>query len=686
MKKNIRIEILAAVLGVSVAAAAQAAEIVRYDIYNGHNKKFGEQIVTHQDDGLIKVHFYISDNGRGPAFDEDFHLGPDGTLEDFHVKGHSELGAPIDEYFARKGGHAEWHSTSEKATGSDNAAGALYVPLNSSFAFNDISHAAIAKRADGRLPLLPSGALTQRTLDEATVTAGGKSMQVKLVAQTGLGLSPNFVWVTTGPKPRLFGFVALGYATLVEQGWEAAADTMIAHQKAAETRLLTELAAQLQHPMQGLTVIRNARVFDSEKAVLTPASDVYVLRGRITAVLPAGSPVRGADSEIDAAGRVLLPGLFDMHSHFSRWDGALDLATGVTTIRDMGNDNTQIQLIIDEVADGKLLAPRLWPAGFLEGESPFSASGGFLIKDLDGAKNAVDWYAEHGYRQLKIYNSFPKDILRDTVAYAHSRGMRVSGHVPAFLRAQDVVEQGYDEIQHINQLTLNFLVTPTTETRTLERFKLPAEKAGDIDLDSKQVQDFIALLKQKNVAIDPTAGAFDFIKQRDGELSEPFAAVADHMPPDVKRGFYVGGMDIPDDATARRYAKSYARMMEFMVRMYRAGVPLVAGTDNTPTGYALQSELEIYVKSGLTPAQALQIATLNGARYTFTSAERGSIAAGKLADLVLVDGDPTRDIGDLRKVALVITRGYLVYPNEVNRAIGIEPFVLNPPQLRAVGK
>jgi imidazolonepropionase-like amidohydrolase len=126
--------------------------------------------------------------------------------------------------------------------------------------------------------------------------------------------------------------------------------------------------------------------------------------------------------------------------------------------------------------------------------------------------------------------------------------------------------------------------------------------------------------------------------------------------------------------------------MEFMVRMYRAGVPLVAGTDNGPTGYALQSELEIYVKSGLTPAQALQIATLNGARYTFTSAERGSIAAGKLADLVLVEGDPTRDIGDIRKVALVITRGYLVYPNEVNRAIGIEPFVVNPPQLRVVGK
>lgn len=677
------IKIWAALLCTGLGAGMHA-QTMRYDIYNSMDTKMGEQVVTRSADGLTRVHFIYKDNGRGPELDEEFHLAPDGTLTDYHVKGASTYGAPVDEYFERKGGRAEWHSTSEKKTSLDNAGGALYVPLNNSLEFVGISYTAIAQHADGKLPLLPSGTLTQRKLDEMSVTANGASQRVQLVAQTGLGLSPTFGWVTTGANPHLFAFIAPGYLTLVEQGWDANGKALAAHQKIAETKLLAELASQLQHPMKGLTVIRNARVFDSEKAQLTPASDVYVLRGKITAVLPTGSPTRGADNEIDAAGRVMLPGLFDMHTHFSRWDGGLNLAAGVTTVRDMGNNNAQIQQMIDETGDGMLLAPRIWPAGFLEGESPFSSSAGFLIKDLDGAKKAIDWYAEHGYRHLKIYNSFPKAILPETTAYAHLRGLRVSGHVPAFMRAQEVVEQGYDEIQHINQVLLNFLVTPTTETRTLERFRLPAEKVADLDFDSKPVQDFLALLKRKNIDIDPTLATFDFLKQRDGEIAAPFASIADHMPPDVKRGFYVGSMDIPDDATAARYAKSYSKMVEFVGRMYRAGIPLVAGTDTGPVGFALHSELELYVKAGLTPAQALQIATANGARYTYTGDERGSITAGKLADLMLVDGDPTVNIADIRKVVLVITRGYLIYPNEVHQSFGIEPFVRNPPKMAPI--
>ena len=126
------------------------------------------------------------------------------------------------------------------------------------------------------------------------------------------------------------------------------------------------------------------------------------------------------------------------------------------------------------------MAPRIVPAGFIEGESPMSARNGFVIKDLAEAKHAIDWYSEHHYPQVKIYNSFPKAILAETTAYAHSKGMRVSGHIPVFLRAHDAVEQGYDEIQHINQVLLNFLVTDKTDTRTLERFYLPAEKVGDM--------------------------------------------------------------------------------------------------------------------------------------------------------------------------------------------------------------
>jgi imidazolonepropionase-like amidohydrolase len=155
------------------------------------------------------------------------------------------------------------------------------------------------------------------------------------------------------------------------------------------------------------------------------------------------------------------------------------------------------------------------------------------------------------------------------------------------------------------------------------------------------------------------------------------------MPPDVQRGFHLGTMKIADAATLARYEKSYAKMVEFVGLLYRAGVPLVAGTDEL-AGFTLQAELELLVKAGLTPAQALQVATRNGARYTRTSQDRGSIVPGKLADLVLVDGDPTKQIGDIRKVAAVITRGYLVYPHELDKELGIAPFVADAPQVKAL--
>jgi imidazolonepropionase-like amidohydrolase len=161
------------------------------------------------------------------------------------------------------------------------------------------------------------------------------------------------------------------------------------------------------------------------------------------------------------------------------------------------------------------------------------------------------------------------------------------------------------------------------------------------------------------------------------------SAVADHLPPDIQRGRKVASMNIPDDATAARYDASYRKMVEFVGRLYRAGVPIVAGTDEIE-GFALHTELELYVEAGLTPAQALQVATKNGALYTRTSHERGRIAPGMLADLVLVDGDPTRNIGDIRKIALVITQGKLVSPSKVYRALGVRPFVDAEPTVRDI--
>lgn len=659
-----------------VAAPAWSAETIKYVALVDGGKQAGQQVVTHGDDGVTRVDFIFKDNGRGPELKETYTLAKDGTFKTYAVKGTSTFGAPVDESFSVEDGVAKWKSTSDDGR-QQVAPGAQYSPLGGTPQAASVALTALAMRMDGKLPLIPSGTMSMHKVDEAQVSKGSEKRKVQLLAITGVGFTPAFVWATTGDRPRLFAFIYPGFIQLVEDGWQASADALEKQQKAGEAKVLADMQRRLTHPIAGTTLIRNARVFDSDKALLGPASDVLIRDGRIVSIVASGKAGRAgsarADHMIDAGGRVLLPGLFDMHAHFGPWDGGLHLGAGITTIRDMGNDNATLQQIMAQEKAGALLAPRIVPAGFIEGESKQSARNGFVIKDLAEAKKAIDWYHAHDYPQIKIYNSFPKGILKQTVAYARTKGMRVSGHIPVFLRAQDAIEDGFDEVQHINQLLLNFFVTPTTDTRTLERFYLPAKKTAGLDFDSKPVQDFIGLMARKQIVSDPTLTTFDFIRHRDGEVSQAYAAVADHMPPDVRRGFKVAEMEIPDDKTGALYEKSYEKMIDFVGRMYRAGVPIVAGTDAL-AGFTLQRELELYVQAGITPAQVLQIATRNGAKYSRVLDDRGIIAPGKRADMILVDGDPTENISDIRRVTTVIKGDEVYYPSEIWTALGIRPF------------
>ena len=664
------------ILGVGLSlliSAASHAETTNYiALVNSGTTKAGHQTVTRDGDGTTRVEYIVKGNGRGPELKEEFKVAKDGTFTSYHVTGTSEFGAIVDETFSRTGDKVQWKSTSDKGE-QDVAGTALYTPLGGTPESFSVEFAALAKRSDGKVPLIPSGMLTMRKIAEAEVTKDADKRKVQLIALTGIGFTPTIAWATTDAEPRLFAFIFPGFFQLIEDGWEKNGAALETQQKAAEKDLLVAFNQRLTHLLAGTTLIRNARVFDSERATLGSGSDLLLQDGRIIAISKAGDEKRKADHVVDAAGRVLLPGLFDMHAHTQLWDGGLHLAAGVTTVRDMGNSNAELQQLIAQEQAGTWLGPHVVPAGFIEGESPMSVHNGIVIKDLAGAKHAIDWYSEHGYPQIKIYNSFPKEILPETTAYAHSKGMRVSGHIPAFLRAHEAVEQGYDEIQHINQVLLNLLVTDTTDTRTLERFYLPAEKVGELDFDGKPVQDYIAFLAQHKTVIDPTLSFFDFVRQRDGDMSKAYAAVNDHMPPDVRRGFFQGQMKIPDDATAARYEKSYAKMIEFTGRMYKAGIPLVAGTDAL-AGFTLQRELELYVQAGLTPAQALQVATYNGAKYSRVLDDRGVVMQGKRADLILIDGDPTTNIADIRNVALVVKGDKVYIPAEIYEALGIKPF------------
>jgi imidazolonepropionase-like amidohydrolase len=264
------------------------------------------------------------------------------------------------------------------------------------------------------------------------------------------------------------------------------------------------------------------------------------------------------------------------------------------------------------------------------------------------------------------------------VAHARSLGLRTGGHVPAFMTARQAVEAGYDELHHINQVTLNFLVSKTDDTRTLLRFNLVGDKAAELKLNDRRTQDFVALLKKKGTVVDPTMTAFEAqYTQRQGQPNPSYAMVAANLPAVMQRGLLAAEVDM-DDAKARRWGASWKVMMDLLRRMHAAGIPLVAGTDATP-GFGLQRELELYVQAGIPAAQALKIGTWNGARYSDRLGEIGSIEVGKRADLLLVDGDPVADIRAIRRVALVLqgmnneTRA--LSPAALYQAMGILPFV-----------
>jgi len=667
---------LIAAAAVLVATTALADSATRYSILI-QGRPSGSQVTTVRADGRVDVDMSFRDNGRGPDIRENAKVAPDGTVIAVNVTGQSTFGAPIDEHFALKEGRAQWRSLADHGSVAVSAP-AVYVANDGSFETIAMVARAALRQPQGKIAALPGGELTISRVLDARQQAGGRTQPLSLYAITGIALQPVFIWLTADADRKLFAFILPGYMHVIEQGWEAQAPELDRLQTQAERDWLHGLAVRLAHTAAGTIVIQNVRVFDSEHARLLPAQDVYVYRGHIAALYPAGSTPRDAAMVVDGGGHVLMPALFDMHAHESTWNLLLQIAGGVTTSRDMGNDNTRLQQIITQVDAGDIVGSRIIPCGFIEGDSPYSASGGFRVKDLQGAKDAVEWYAQHGYHQIKIYNSFHPEWVAETAALAHQRGMRVSGHVPAFMTSAEAIRAGYDEIQHINQLMLVFFVGPKDDTRTLARFYLLAENAHALDLSSSKVTELVNLMKEHHTVLDTTLTAFEGnFTQMQGELDPSYAAVADHVPVAVRRGWLENSMNV----TARNvatYRASYDKMVQFVGLLYRAGVPLEAGTDDI-AGFTLHRELELYVRAGIPAAEALRIATWNGARFTGRLDDLGSIEPRKRADMILVDGDPTQNISDIRRISLVMKDGVVYFPAEVYEAIGVKRFVDPPP-------
>jgi Amidohydrolase family len=657
-------------LTVCTASAGQAATEYRYSVvFSGHIG--GEQVTRVADDGSISTEMSYRENGRGPDYKEKVTLGKDGTMQHFAISGKSTFGSLVNEHFERKGDRAEWGGVVDHGVLKLNGP-ALYIPIESTIEVSGLIMRALIRDPALKLPGIPGGELSAVKLGDTQLTNGTETRALSLYALRGADLEPQYIWMTADGQ-RAFALIFPGYAQFIVKGWESQGAALEKQQVQAENAYQSEIAKRDRHELPQPILIKNARVFDSERAVLGPLQDVYVNHGRIGTVYEAGSLSQTPGTVFDARGRTLMPGLIDMHVHIAPSDFLVNLAVGITTVRDMGNDNAILAQDIARLDRHESIGPHVVPAGFIEGQSPFHASNGILVDSLDAAKRAVDFYAQRAYPQIKIYNSFKPEWVKETAAYAHKRGLRVSGHIPAFMKAEDAVKDGYDEIQHINQVLLNFYVKPDTDTRTLARFTLIAENAHSLDLDAQPFQDLIKLFIAHKTVLDPTLATFEGqFTQKPGELNPSFAAVSEHLPINMRRGLYKSDSEVTD-AIAPRWRASYQKMLDAVGRFHRAGVPLVSGTDDIP-GFTLQRELELYVKAGIPANEVLRIATWNGATYARVLADRGSIERGKRADLILVDGDPTQDISTIRKVALVLQDGDAYYPAELYAELGIKPF------------
>ncbi|HEY1128272.1 MAG TPA: amidohydrolase family protein [Roseateles sp.] len=626
--------------------------------------------------GRLDVDYNYRNNGRGPDQKEVLEIAPDGTWTGYRTEGVSTYGARIDERFELKDGRASWRSPVDQGERQDAGRDLVYLPVQASPAWAARIAQTLLQRPGQRATALPVGQLGIERVQALKPASAG--FEVGLYAVEGLDLEPAYLWLRED-NHTLFAKIDPGWGGTLLQGFEAEMDRLSDAQKTAQLARLERLARTLPRPLPGLTVIEGVRWFDSQAAVLRGPSDVYVYEGRIAAIAQPGSLGNaGPAQRISGKGRTLLPGFVDMHTHLDASALLLNLASGVTAVRDVGNSNADLAELRGRIERGEVLGPRIAANGFIEGKSPFSSQADFVPDNLVDALAAIDWYAAHGYRQLKLYNSIRPEWVKPMVAHARSLGLRTGGHVPAFMTAREAVEAGYDELHHINQVTLNFLVGKGDDTRTLLRFNLVGDKAADLKLNDRRTQEFIALLKKKGTVVDATMTAFEAqYTQRQGQPNPSYTMVAANLPAVVQRSFLSAEVDM-DDAKARRWGASWKVMMDLLRRMHAAGIPLVAGTDATP-GLALQRELELYVQAGIPPAQALKIGTWNGAKYSDRLSEIGSIERGKRADLVLVDGDPVADIRAIRRIALVIqgqnneTRALL--PSALYQAMGIQPFV-----------
>jgi len=605
---------------------------------------------------------------RGLIFEQDevVKLDATGRPVAFAIRGVTPSGDSAETYVIDNG-TGRWKTTVDE--GEAPAARGLYNTFGGTFMAGDATVPTFLKAGAAGLDLLPSGHGTlEPSGTRLTVTGPKGPVGVRLYFLKGIGQSPAPLWLFD--NGTMFGSV--GPLALMPEGYEANLKTMIAAQEKAIADLAPAIARRLLTPASRQPILfRNVKIYDADHERFIPGQNVVVADGKIVSVGTALPKLAAGARVIDGAGKTLVPGLWDSHMHVSDDFNALsEVALGVTSARNPGGS---IELAVsqrDRRARGLLVGPEQFNSVIIDRKGPLAAQGSLVVSNLDETLAAVRKVKAANLTAVKFYTSMDPAWIPPAAKLAHELGLHVHGHIPAGMRTLDAVNAGYDEITHIYFATMQAMPDEVVaKSNTTLRMTGPGKYFKDVDFNAEPTRTVIKTLAEKHITVDPTLVVVEGVLISEaGKVSPAYVPFVGTLPPAVERGFKSGPIPLPAGTTRDEARASVKHMLQYVATMRKAGVPIVAGTDGS--GMELVRELELYVDGGMTPAEALATATIDAARNVKADKRTGSIAVGKEADLLLVDGDPEANIGDLRHVDQVVLDGALLDGDALRKEAG----------------
>jgi imidazolonepropionase-like amidohydrolase len=657
---------LSAVAQVPVEQLARPPANATHYVIQSTGTKHGDAWLWNTADGKRMARESWILRGQVFEFDSSGKPGPDGMPAALEIRGFSPSGDAA-ETFAVAGSKASWKSPVD-AGSAPYAKPAFYStqggPIDNTAWFLE----RLLASPNHAMKLLPGGEARASELTTLTVGSGANRQEVTAWAVTGVSTQPIPIW--SDAKGKFFGFVF--FLSWLPEQYAGEHSRLNEAQTAALATQAPAMLKSLVKTPTGAVAFTHVRLFDSDARSFLADQTVVVENGKITSVGPAASTqVPAAAQVIEGRGKTLVPGLWDCHMHVaSDFTGVQELSMGVTSVRDPGNDDS---LTIDRrkrVEAGQLLMPHVYASSLIDGKGPNTAQVANVATSEAEAVALVDKAKANGFTGVKFYGTLDPKWLPAAAGEAHKQGLHVHGHIPQGIRPMDAINAGYDEITHINWIIMQAMPDSVIQASNgIARFEGPGRYAKDTDLDGQAITSLVSTMASKGIYNDPTMVAFESLYvPENGDLGDSYAPFVGTLPPTTERGFRTGGFTVPKDLTRADYRKSWAKMVELLARMHKAGVPIVAGTDGA--GIELVHELEIYVSAGFTPAEALAAATIVPAKLVGQDANTGSIKVGKTADLVLVEGDPSKRIGDLRQTRVVMLDGKLLDADALRTAAG----------------